>query len=79
MVKDYYSILGIDRGADDQVLKSAYRRLAMIHHPDRGGDAEKFKEVDEAYKVLSDSAKRARYDREGHERFSAAEHKTTYR
>ncbi len=69
--RDYYEILGVDRGADDGVLKSAYRKLALQFHPDRNpnnGDAEeKFKEAAEAYGVLSDSQKRATYDRFGHQ------------
>lgn len=67
---DYYEILGVERGADDAALKAAYRKLAMKYHPDRNpGDKqaeEKFKEAAEAYSVLSDSQKRAAYDRYGH-------------
>jgi len=69
--RDYYEILGCDRNADAAALKSAYRKLAMEFHPDRNGgcpDAEtRFKEVNEAYAVLSDPQKRAAYDRYGHE------------
>jgi molecular chaperone DnaJ len=68
--RDYYEVLGVDRGADDQALKTAYRKLAHQYHPDKNsGDKaseEKFKEVSEAYGVLSDPDKRARYDRFGH-------------
>ncbi len=68
--RDYYEILGVARQADAQQLKSAYRKLALQHHPDRNaGDAqaaERFKEASEAYAVLSDPEKRARYDRFGH-------------
>jgi len=68
--RDYYEILGVDRNADAQQLKSAYRKLALQHHPDRNpGNAEaseKFKEASEAYAVLSDPDKRARYERFGH-------------
>jgi molecular chaperone DnaJ len=68
--RDYYDVLGVDKGADENTLKKAYRKLAMKYHPDRNpGDAEaeeKFKEAAEAYDVLSDSDKRARYDRFGH-------------
>src|SRR2546421_11018168 len=68
--KDYYEILGVGRDSDDEVIKRAYRKLAMQHHPDRNvGDAEaevKFKEAAEAYEVLRDPAKRQRYDRYGH-------------
>src|SRR5215470_19797211 len=62
--KDYYSILGVDRKADAKTIKSAYRRLARKHHPDvaKGKDAERFKEIAEAYEVLSDPDKRRRYD-----------------
>ena len=68
--RDYYEVLGVTRSATDQELKSAYRRLAMQHHPDRNrGDAaseERFKEAAEAYNVLSNPDTRARYDRFGH-------------
>ena len=63
--KDYYRILGVDRSADDKAIKSAYRKLARKHHPDvakGAGTAEKFKEINEAYEVLSDPDKRRRYD-----------------
>src|ERR1051326_2055577 len=63
--KDYYKTLGVDRKADDKTIKSAYRRLARKHHPDvaKGKDtADKFKEIAEAYEVLSDPEKRRRYD-----------------
>ena len=63
--KDYYRILGVDRKADDKTIKSAYRRLARKHHPDvaKGKDsADRFKEINEAYEVLSDPEKRRRYD-----------------
>jgi molecular chaperone DnaJ len=67
---DYYEVLGVERNASDADLKSAYRKLAMKHHPDRNpGDKaaeEKFKEASEAYQVLSDADKRAAYDRYGH-------------
>lgn len=68
--RDYYEILGVSREAGAEDIKKAYRKLAMQYHPDRNkGDAtaeEKFKEVGEAYAVLSDADKRARYDRFGH-------------
>ncbi|MFH0883084.1 MAG: molecular chaperone DnaJ [bacterium] len=73
--RDYYEILGIDRGADGDAVKKAYRKLAMEYHPDRNPDnpeaAEKFKELSEAYSVLSDSEKRNRYDRFGYASASA--------
>lgn len=68
--RDYYEVLGIDRGASEQELKKAYRRIAMKYHPDRNPDdkdaEEKFKEATEAYDVLSDAEKRAAYDQFGH-------------
>jgi molecular chaperone DnaJ len=69
--RDYYEVLGIDRQATDQTIKSAYRKLAMQYHPDRNPEnkqesEEKFKEITEAYSVLADSQKRAAYDRFGH-------------
>ena len=67
---DYYEVLGVSRDANEQELKSAYRKLALKYHPDRNpGDhasEEKFKEASEAYQVLSDADKRAAYDRFGH-------------
>ena len=73
MADDYYSVLGVDKGADDAAIKKAYRKLAMKYHPDRNPDdkvaEEKFKEVGEAYEVLSNPDKRAAYDRLGHEAF----------
>src|SRR6267378_7763177 len=68
--QDYYEVLEVSRTATDQEIKSAYRRLAMRHHPDKNpNDAaaeEKFKEAAEAYAVLSDTEQRRRYDRFGH-------------
>ena len=69
--RDYYEVLGVDKGADAHTLKTAYRKLAMQYHPDRNPDnpeAEaKFKEINEAYEVLSDDTKRANYDQFGHD------------
>ena len=69
--RDYYEILGVERTIDAAGLKSAYRKMAMEHHPDRNGGCEdamaRFKEISEAYSVLSDDQKRAAYDRFGHE------------
>src|SRR5258708_982704 len=64
--KDYYTILGIPRTATAEEIKKAYRKLAHEHHPDKKtGNADKFKEVNEAYQVLSDSQKRTNYDNFG--------------
>src|SRR5207244_1085444 len=79
--RDYYEVLEVERGSDADTITKAYRRLAMKHHPDRNaGDKEseeKFKEAAEAYDVLRDPEKRARYDRYGHaglEGFNGAPH-----
>ena len=68
--RDYYEVLGLERGADEAAIKSSYRKLALKYHPDRNpnnDEAEsKFKEASEAYEVLSDEGKRAKYDRFGH-------------
>jgi molecular chaperone DnaJ len=74
--RDYYEVLGVGRDAGEAELKSAYRKLALQHHPDRNPDnrdaEEKFKEAAEAYSVLSDAQKRAAYDRFGHQAVSGA-------
>lgn len=75
--RDYYEVLGVGRDAGEQELKSAYRRLALQHHPDRNPNSkeeaeERFKEITEAYSVLADPQKRAAYDRYGHAAFSNA-------
>jgi molecular chaperone DnaJ len=64
-MKDYYKILGIPRNASQEEIKRAYYRLAHKYHPDKGGDPEKFKEINEAYRVLSDPEKRRQYDMYG--------------
>ena len=68
--RDYYEVLGIARGANEKEIKKAYRRMAMKYHPDRNAgnekDETKFKEVNEAFEILSDSQKRAAYDQFGH-------------
>src|SRR5690554_5869362 len=70
---DYYEILGVSKGADERDIKKAYKRMAMKYHPDRTkGDKDleaKFKDVKEAYEVLSDPAKRQAYDQYGHAAF----------
>jgi molecular chaperone DnaJ len=71
--RDFYDVLGVNKAADEAALKSAYRKLAMQHHPDRNpGNAEseaRFKEISEAYDTLKDGQKRAAYDRFGHAAF----------
>lgn len=62
---DYYKTLGVPRDADKDAIKKAYRKLARKHHPDAGGDEAKFKEINEAYEVLSDEKKRKLYDQYG--------------
>lgn len=73
--RDYYEVLGVDRGADDATLKKAYRKLAKKYHPDTNAGnadaADKFKEVNEAYDVLSDPKKKKMYDQFGHAAFEA--------
>lgn len=66
MSNNYYDILGVSKGASDEEIKKAYRKLAHQYHPDKtGGDETKFKEINEAYQVLSDKAKRQQYDQFG--------------
>ena len=73
--RDYYTILGVSKGASAEEMKKAYRKLAMQHHPDRNPDdpeaEKKFKELNQAYDVLKDADKRAAYDRFGHAAFEA--------
>lgn len=63
----YYDLLGVSKDADTASIKKAYRKLALEHHPDRGGDAEKFKEISKAHEVLTDPEKRKIYDQVGEE------------
>ncbi len=65
MAKDYYQILGVSKSATDDEIKKSFRRLAHEHHPDKGGDATKFKDINEAYQILSDKQKRQTYDQYG--------------
>ena len=72
MPRDYYEVLGVSKDADADAIKRAYRKLAREHHPDVSKDPkdvaeEKFKEISEAYEVLSDADKRRMYDQYGHE------------
>ena len=71
--RDYYEVLGVARNADDAAIKKAYRKLAKKYHPDMNKDnpsaEEKFKEVTEAYNILSDKEKRKLYDQFGHAAF----------
>ncbi|MGX3021915.1 molecular chaperone DnaJ [Ursidibacter sp. B-7004-1] len=71
--RDYYEVLGLSKGASEQEIKRAYKRLAAKHHPDKNQGSkeaeEKFKEIKEAYEVLGDSEKRAMYDQYGHQAF----------
>src|SRR5882672_5275534 len=71
--RDFYEVLGVDRGCNDEELKRAYRKMALKFHPDRNpGDKqseERFKEASAAYQVLSDADRRAQYDRFGHAAF----------
>lgn len=68
--RDYYEVLGVNKGASEGEIKKAYRKVAMKYHPDKNPDdkgaEEKFKEAAEAYEILSDGDKKARYDRYGH-------------
>ncbi len=76
MKEDYYDILGVSKGASDSEIKKAYRKMALKYHPDKNPDdkeaEEKFKKAAEAYEVLSDADKRARYDQFGHQAFEGA-------
>lgn len=65
MAKDYYKILDVDKSASQDDIKRAFRKLAHQHHPDKGGEEAKFKEINEAYQILSDEKKRAQYDQFG--------------
>lgn len=64
--RDYYEVLGVGKSASADEIKKAFRRAAVEHHPDKGGDEAKFKEINEAYEVLKDPSKRQRYDQFGH-------------
>ena len=74
--RDYYEVLGVAKNATEEEIKKAYKRLAIKYHPDRNPDnkeaEEKFKEAAEAYEVLHDKEKRAKYDQFGHEGLNGA-------
>merc|ERR1719201_3208920 len=63
----FYKLLEVEKNASEAEIKKAYRKMAIKHHPDKGGDPEKFKEITRAYEVLSDADKRSTYDRFGEE------------
>ena len=66
MAGDYYKVLGVDKNASEEEIKKAYRQLAHKYHPDKqGGDEAKFKEINEAYQILSDKNKKSQYDQYG--------------
>jgi DnaJ homolog subfamily A member 2 len=60
-----YETLGVEKGCEASDIKKAYRKLSLKHHPDRGGDEHKFKEINAAYEILSDPEQRAKYDKYG--------------
>ena len=66
MSRDPYNVLGIDKTCNDDEIKKAFRKLALREHPDKGGDPEKFKEIQSAYEILSDKDKKLKYDKFGH-------------
>lgn len=72
MAKDYYATLGVSKSASQDEIKAAFRKAAHTHHPDKGGDESKFKEVNEAYQVLGDAEKRAKYDQFGSAAFDGS-------
>ena len=61
-MSEYYNILGVSKTASDDEIKNAYRKLARTHHPDKGGNKEKFQEIQTAYEILSDENKKREYD-----------------
>lgn len=69
---DYYQVLGVDENADEQEIRKAYRKLSLRHHPDRGGNAEEFKKINEAYSTLGDKGKRQQYNMQKNNPFAAS-------
>lgn len=69
-MQNYYDILGVDRSASQDDIKRAYRRLASQHHPDKGGDTQRFQEIQAAYETLSDPRRRAQHDNPTHHQFN---------
>lgn len=69
-MSDFYKTLGINKNAKEEEIKKAFRKLSLLHHPDRGGNGDKFKEINEAYQTLSDKQKKAEYDNRGRSPFS---------
>jgi DnaJ-class molecular chaperone len=69
-MSDFYKTLGVNRNAKEDEIKKAFRKLSLQHHPDRGGDSEKFKDINEAYQTLGDKQKKAEYDNRGKSPFS---------
>jgi molecular chaperone DnaJ len=72
-MKDYYQILGVDKGISQEDLKKTYRKLSKVHHPDRGGDENRFKDISEAYDTLGDTQKRQQYDQKQSNPFAGGE------
>ena len=68
---DYYKVLGVDPQTSQDVIKKAFRKLSLKHHPDRGGDAEEFKKINEAYSTIGDVEKRRMYDMKKNNPFMA--------
>ena len=62
--RNYYDVLELDKNANDNEIKKAFKKAALVHHPDKGGSDQGFQKVNEAYSVLSDAIKRAEYDRD---------------
>jgi DnaJ-class molecular chaperone len=73
-MKDYFNILGVNKTASEDEIKKAYRGLAMKHHPDRGGDSNKFQEIEEAYRVLSDPNQRQQWEMQSQNPFAGGGH-----